>query len=261
MTAMTTALPRSTGGYSPTNHDVRCHMHLVYKVVGQMQRRLPRSVQRDDLVSAGTIGLLAALMRSQGEVDTGAFAAYACIRIRGSIVDDLRRADWSPRQRKPTVMSGPDAASPPVGADAARARVNVVGFDDLPAQSEPASETGTPEEVHQSRAMLRAVKSAMAELPARERRILELRYLDDVPAKDIAVSLGVSEARISQLHARATATLRQSLASHDPRPSTLPSRPPPSTPPAVPRVSPLRLVLDRSPDAKPSTVTEYRKAA
>ena len=94
---METARPKTLT--NPTAEDIATHMPLVQRIVAHFMRRLPRSVQREDLVSAGTLGLFHAL-RSSAHTCPEMFASYARIRIRGSIVDELRRHDWSPRRRK-----------------------------------------------------------------------------------------------------------------------------------------------------------------
>lgn len=187
-----------------TREDLERLLPLVHQIASQLMRRLPPSVQREDLVAAGTVGLLLALRsgRRPPEVDGRSaaesdemFHAYARMRIRGAMLDELRRGDWSPRRKK--------------GAE--RAPVAVVRFDDLPPHVSFASGDDTPFDAFERRAELRAVVGAMSILPAREREILELRYFDAVPAKTIAQSMGLSEARVSQLHARATRRLYTAL--------------------------------------------------
>lgn len=239
-------LPAPAKAYEPTSNDIKRHMHLVYKVVGQMQRRLQKSVLRDDLVSAGTVGLLDALRRNAGDIGTPSFEAYVCIRVRGAIVDELRRLDWSPRRAKAAATTGENAAAP------APVAVSVVRFDDLPTTCEPVAAGGCPEAASQASELRAAVRAALAELPARDREILQLRYFEDVPAKEIAAKLGVSEARVSQLHARATTALRRALVALDERrsdrrsmvpvsmvPGGPPSFVPPPSAPAL-RVLPFR---------------------
>ena len=87
------------------------------RIVAHFMRRLPRSVQREDLIAAGTLGLFHAL-RSSAHTCPEMFASYARIRIRGSIVDELRRHDWSPRRRKDpsaNVREGHDGDGPSFG--------------------------------------------------------------------------------------------------------------------------------------------------
>jgi RNA polymerase sigma factor for flagellar operon FliA len=259
-TMIPTSAPLAADAYTPTSHDVRQHMHLVYKVVGQMQRKLPRSVQRDDLVSAGSVGLLAALRRSGGDVGSPSFECYACIRIRGAILDELRTLDWSPRRRKPNATA---PATSPATEPVALAPVTVVRFDDLPPMNEPMAATGCPEEPRLAQDTRRAILAAIATLPEREREIVELRYFEDVPVKEIAAKLGVSEARISQLHSRATAAMRKHLVDLDPRVVVAAAKddgPTPSKFPTPPASRMRRRVSLPAPARTPASI-DYRQAA
>jgi RNA polymerase sigma factor for flagellar operon FliA len=203
---------------TPTAEDIAEHMPLVQRIVAHFMRRLPRSVQREDLVAAGTLGLFHAL-RSSAHTCPEMFASYARIRIRGSIVDELRRHDWSPRRRKdpnaPPANSGSNVT--PINAASAsaqRPRIAVVGFDDLPAGSTGslAEDCASPLDDVLERREHEALHAAVEELPERERQIVRMRYFQGMPSKAIAQALGLSEARISQLHARATNRLRELLA-------------------------------------------------
>ena len=210
---------------TPTSEDIADHLPLVERIVAHFMRRLPRSVQRDDLMAAGTLGLFQAL-RSSAHTCPEMFASYARIRIRGSIVDELRRHDWSPRRRKDpnaaavtspgaTVTSiVPGAASVPPAAP----RVAVVGFDDLPAGSTAAlaEDCASPLDDVLARRAHDALHAAVELLPEREREIVRMRYFQGLPSKAIAQAMGLSEARISQLHARATLRLKELLSElHD----------------------------------------------
>jgi len=216
---------------NPTAEDIATHMPLVQRIVAHFMRRLPRSVQREDLVSAGTLGLFHAL-RSSAHTCPEMFASYARIRIRGSIVDELRRHDWSPRRRKDpnapaTAANGPSSVRSnvtsivPAGLQPsvvpARPRVSVVGFDDLPAGSTAgmAEDCASPLDDVLARRENEALHKAVEALPEREREIITMRYFQGMRSKAIAQAMGLSEARISQLHARATSRLRELLAESD----------------------------------------------
>lgn len=214
----------TTTNANPTARDIAEQMPLVHGVVAGFVRKLPRSVPREDLVAAGTVGLFFAL-RSSSHSSPEMFATYARIRIRGAIVDELRRLDWSPRRRRAPGGGGSataekrhlslvsDAGADPAAAEApARERVQVVRFDDLPPQeADPAEEWASPLEGILERRAHEALHAAVAALPPREREIVSMRYFQGVPSKTIARLLGLSEARVSQLHARATSRLRESL--------------------------------------------------
>jgi len=203
---------------TPTASEIAEHMPLVRRIVAHLMRRLPRSVQREDLVSAGTLGLFHAL-RSSTHTSPEMFAAYARIRIRGSIVDELRRHDWSPRRRKVMISGGPPSTSnvrsiASGSAPPPRPRVSVVGFDDLPpgCTAGLAEECASPLDDVLARREKEALHRAVDKLPEREREIICLRYFQGMSSKAIAEVLGLSEARISQLSARATSRLRELLA-------------------------------------------------
>ena len=194
------------------------HMPLVHRIVARFSRRLPRSVRREDLVAAGTLGLFNALRSSEHTCEE-MFSAYARIRIRGAIVDELRRNDWSPRRRRSSADAAPTTPSTPP-AEAATP-VTVVGFDDLPAHTVGAFDTTSggasygavsPFEELSQKSEQKIVQRLVAALPEREREIVRLRYFEGVPSKAIASELGLSEARISQLHARAMGRLRAMVA-------------------------------------------------
>lgn len=197
-----------------SSSEFAAHMHLVLSIVADFMRRVPRSVQREDLVAAGSMGLLQAL-RSQKHTCPEMLTAYARIRIRGAIIDELRRHDWSPRRRRTANASGPGIAA--VGAEPAattteeKSGVIVIGFDDLPPTHALREEGPSPlEQVEVQRSSVE-VRRAVEQLPPRERAIVRMRYFDDVSSKAIASTLGLSEARVSQLLARATSQLKQLL--------------------------------------------------
>lgn len=209
--------PERTAKAMPTSEDIAEHLPLVERIVAHFMRRLPRSVQREDLMAAGMLGLFNAL-RWSAHTCPEMFASYARIRIRGSIVDELRRHDWSPRRRKeatPTAGTNetPSNVTPITAAAETKPRVTVVAFDDLWAGAAAgfAEECASPLETMLERREHEALHTAVAALPEREREIVRMRYFQGMPSKAIARVMGLSEARISQLHARAMTHLRDVL--------------------------------------------------
>jgi RNA polymerase sigma factor for flagellar operon FliA len=189
---------------TPTREELTSYMHLVHQVVGRLLRKLPPNVLRDDLLAAGAFGLVDALRKS---ADRGpAFDWYARIRIRGAVVDELRAQDWLTRRARTRIERA--QAKGELGG------VSVVGFDDLPEAQANAfvdeSATTPQEQVERNMDRL-ALERAVALLPEREGNIVGWHYFDGVPFKTIAVRLGVSEPRISQLHSRAMGRLREAL--------------------------------------------------
>jgi RNA polymerase sigma factor FliA len=189
---------------SPTREELSSYMYLVHQVVARTLRKLPPNVLRDDLLAAGTFGLVDAMRKS---ADRGpSFDWYARIRIRGAVVDELRAQDWLTRRAR-TRVARAQAAGEACG-------VAVVGFDDLPeAQAHGFADdsVGTPQEQVERRMDRLALERAVALLPEREASIVGWHYFDGIPFKTIAVRLGVSEPRVSQLHARAMGRLRTTL--------------------------------------------------
>jgi RNA polymerase sigma factor for flagellar operon FliA len=192
----------------PTREDLALYMPLVKQVVGRVLRKLPPNVLRDDLLAAGTFGLVDALRKS---ADRGpAFDWYARIRIRGAVVDELRAQDWLTRRARTRVAR---AQAQGTGGSAA-----VIGFDDLPeAQSQAFVDenAATPQEQVERRLDRAALEAAVLLLPEREAKIVGWHYFDGIPFKTIASRLGVSEPRISQLHARAIGRLRVTMEQRD----------------------------------------------
>jgi RNA polymerase sigma factor for flagellar operon FliA len=185
---------------------IEAHLPLVHQVVRRFLRKLPSNVCRDDLVSAGVFGLMDAL-RKNGGGEGPAFEWYARVRIRGAIVDALRQQDWLSRRARWAVASGAEQ-----GRGAATA---VVSFDDLGAGEQGAAMAdegaASPEERAEANDARRRLERAVAQLPDRERLIVSMHYFEGVLFKDIGALLGVSEPRVSQLHARAMGKLRARL--------------------------------------------------
>ena len=191
---------------SPTVEELRTFMPLVHRAVAGFVRKLPPSVQRDDLVAAGTYGLVDSLRRHKG--DRGPqFEWYARIRIRGAIVDELRAQDWLTRRARG------HANSDVVGT---QAKASFIGIDDLPGGEGSLTSTGEPVpnvlDVLEQRSESEHLTKVVGELPERERYVIVAHYFEGVQFKTIAQVLGVSEPRISQLHTRAVDLLRARLA-------------------------------------------------
>jgi RNA polymerase sigma factor for flagellar operon FliA len=189
----------------PTAEEVQWYLPLVRQVVARFLRKLPPNVLRDDLIAAGTYGLIDSL-RKNGAERGPTFEWYARIRIRGAILDELRTQDWLTRRARSKVTAA--------AVDGRSARTAVVGFDDLP---ESGRVSLTDHEALSPLAMVEqsmeraALERAVAQLPEREQSIVRLHYFKGVQFKSIALTLRVSEPRISQLHARAMQKLRTIL--------------------------------------------------
>ncbi|MCQ4347256.1 RNA polymerase sigma factor FliA [Pseudomonas stutzeri] len=214
------------------------HLPLVRRQALNLQVRLPASVELDDLLQAGMIGLLDAVNRY--DAGQGAsFATFASQRIRGAMLDELRSRDWVPRsvrrntraldetiRRLEQRLGRPPedreiAAALGVGLEEYRQLLmdangsQLVALDELP-DEEGDSLCGEPHatplaELLEGRRRADLVK-AIERLPERERLLLALYYQEDLNLKEIGAVLGVSESRVCQLHSQAVARLRSALA-------------------------------------------------
>lgn len=177
---------------------------LVRKLVRQVSRHLPPNVQRDDLLSAGMLGLVDSL-RKNGGSDGETFAGYAKLRIRGAIVDELRAQDWLSRRAREAVEA--EAASKVGGATV------FVSLSEVTPTEESVHMSGQddPIEAISAQATRRALSFAIGQLPERERRVIGMYYFEGAKLKDIGAELGIGEPRVSQLHTRALGMLRGML--------------------------------------------------
>jgi RNA polymerase sigma factor FliA len=189
-----------------TATDIAEYMPLVRQVVARFLARLPPNVLRDDLLAAGTYGLIDSL-RKNPEARGPAFEWYARVRIRGAVLDELRTQDWLSRRARSRVTANAEDGAAPLSA--------IVAIEDLSDSSKNSlcdESTPSPLEAAERGDERRILARAVDKLLERERLIVNLHYFQGVQFKDIAARLGVSEPRISQLHSRAMTKLRGTLA-------------------------------------------------
>jgi len=213
---------------------------LVKRIAYHLMGRLPASVVVDDLIQSGMIGLLEAAKRY--DVTKGAsFETYAGIRIRGSIIDEVRRGDWTPRsvhRNSRRITQAIQTLEASLGRDAndteiaAEMGITVADYHDLLKDSvesrlfsfeEMTSSDGDrPGEqlsgvepspiVHtEKNAFKLALAGAIESLPDREKLVIALYYDEELNLKEIGEVLGVSESRVSQIHSQAAHRLRGRL--------------------------------------------------
>jgi len=212
---------------------------LVKRIAHHLLLRMPSSVQVDDLIQSGMIGLLEAARKY--DVSKGAsFETYAGIRIRGSMLDEVRKGDWAPRSvhRKSRKVAeaikaieartGSDAKDKDIAAeleidlsayyailqDASGSRL--FSFDDVMEGDDSAIETAAGELPGPCDGLQRdSFKSHLAlaidNLPPREKLVLALYYDEELNLKEIGEVIGVSESRVSQIHSQAAMRLRSRL--------------------------------------------------
>jgi RNA polymerase sigma factor FliA len=180
---------------------------LVRKIAGGFQRKLPRNVLREDLIAAGMSGLWDAIRRHPDGGDES-FEWYVRVRIRGAILDELRAQDWLPRRARA-------AAEANAGTDAYVPPPSVVRIDDVSEweQNRCLADASSSESAVAAKFTQETLVKAVDLLPERERHIVASHYFRGVKFKDLGAELGVSEPRISQLHSRAIARLKELMAS------------------------------------------------
>jgi RNA polymerase sigma factor for flagellar operon FliA len=222
---------------------LRENLSLVHHVARQLARGLATDADVDEMVSAGTIGLMGAL--DSFDTTRGlAFSTFAVPRIRGAILDELRRQDHVPRsvRRKTRSMAAaceslartlgrapePREIAERLGVDVPtlwRWQADVEGAVHVPldrssdrdgALPPPAELLGSGDELADERLTreedVARLRDAMLALKDQERTVLSLYYFEDLKAREIAEVLGVSESRISQIRSKALAQLRAALA-------------------------------------------------
>lgn len=209
---------------------------LVKRIAYHLMCRLPPNVQVDDLIQAGMIGLLDA-SRHYDAGQGASFETYAGIRIRGAMLDEIRKGDWAPRSLHRKVREVAKAVreiESQQGRDAADQEVaerlgitldeyyhivqhanehRVFSFEDVPTKIEGVTEGLTdkipePLENMQNSGFKEALAKAIAGLPERERMVMSLYYDNELNLRETGEVLGVSESRVCQIHGQAVIRLR-----------------------------------------------------
>lgn len=205
---------------------------LVKRIARQLNSQVSGAMGREDMEQIGLMGLLEALRR-YGTPDTG-FGSYASLRVRGAILDELRRQDWRPRAVRQDSHKMRDAVRAltrklghePNDKEAADAlgisqeewrqfllddcAEELLSFDDiLQEATERAHSSPGPEDQFLVR---RSLEQALAALNEREQRVIQMIYEFELSYKEIAAVLDLSDARVCQLNKSALAKMKAALA-------------------------------------------------
>lgn len=229
------------------NRRIVAGLPFVEALARRMAASMPNSIDIGDLVQDGVLGLIDAAHRFDEERGIK-FETFAERRVRGAMIDALRRDAWPRgvrRQRRELDAARealrrelghePSLAdlAARVGSDEKRLSRMIVRINTIESTSPLATgerfaesslpqalvpvEPDAPDTVYEKLEVRDRVRAAIAALPARERKLISLYYYGEVTMKQIGAAIGVNESRVSQLHARAIRRLRDSLGALDPR--------------------------------------------
>jgi RNA polymerase sigma factor FliA len=218
------------------------HLHLVHAIAAKLKRRFHRNMEPGDLVGYGTQGLIEAAKRFDPRQGSS-FAAFAHYRIRGAIFDGMRTMGWYSRsdcarfraeertseylaaavEREAAEKSA--AASPPSDDKAQTlesiaqmlsgvAAIHITSME--AARDIPDDRFKSPEESAQDAEGRARVRAALAALPEKERRFMELYYFADLNLETAGKKLGLSKSWASRLHTRAVNHLREAMEGDSP---------------------------------------------
>ena len=214
---------------------------MVKRLAHQMMSRLPYSVQIDDIIQAGMMGLLDAANRYD-EIHGAQFETYATQRIRGAMLDELRSADWLPRGLRRDMrrielsvsrLQQKLGRAPNETEIARELDVSLVEYQQMLQEARGAqliyyedfqdedhddfferfefSNDCDPQTLLQDERFKAELVRAIDLLPERERMLMGMIYEQEMNLREVGEVFGVSESRISQLHSQAVARLRAAL--------------------------------------------------
>ncbi|MBD3610652.1 MAG: RNA polymerase sigma factor FliA [Gammaproteobacteria bacterium] len=215
------------------------HAPLVKRLAYHLIGRLPASVLVDDLIQAGMIGLLDAA-RQYDAKQGASFETYATIRVRGAMIDELRRNDWAPKsvhKKSRDVDAAVKAIEARTGTDAKDSEIaeemgislddyyhilqdtnsarlfslDEVGHTDESLINTIPDQAGLPLDGLTDDRFRDSLAEAITKLPEREQMVLSMYYDNELNLREIGEVLGVSESRISQILSQSHARLRSRL--------------------------------------------------
>jgi RNA polymerase sigma factor for flagellar operon FliA len=225
-------------------HLIENHLPLVRSIVERMRRKLPSKIETDELYSIGVTGLVAAARNYRASRECS-FASYATTRIRGAILDELRRMDWMSRATRSKAKRLGSAISKleqeqggSISQDLLCAEmqmtegelaelmeevrpVKFVSLDGVDEQSDPEDQSlheiipddscVAPLDALERKEVLSLLAQRMEQLPAVPKKVLAMYYYENMRLSDIATCFGLTESRICQIHTQTVGLLRNYL--------------------------------------------------
>ena len=217
------------------------HTVLVKRIAYHLLARLPASVQVDDLIQSGMIGLFEAA-NNFDNTKGASFETFAGIRIRGAMLDEMRRGDWTPRsvhKNSRMVSEAIKQLEAQLGRDVSDVEVaekldislneyhhilsevstgKILGIDDLGVSEDAIkltedSITDDPYQSFEQSAFKKGLAQCIKSLPEREALVLSLYYDEELNLREIGQVLDVSESRVSQIHSQAMHRLKARMQS------------------------------------------------
>jgi RNA polymerase sigma factor FliA len=236
---MTAGYAQAAADLPPIEELVLKHGELVKRIAYHVVSRLPSHIEVDDLIQAGMIGLLNAAQNFSPTKGAN-FETYAGIRIRGAMLDEARKANWTPRstfRNAKQVSQAIRAIEGRTGRDArgqeiaetlgvtldeyhrmveSAASSRLLSYEALAEDPEraallPETPEDGPETLLEGDQFREALATAVAGLPERERLVLSLYYDDELNLREIGEVLEVSESRVCQIHGQAVLRIRARL--------------------------------------------------
>jgi RNA polymerase sigma factor for flagellar operon FliA len=225
-------------------HLIENHLPLVRSIVERMRRKLPSKIETDELYSIGVTGLVAAARNYRASRECS-FASYATTRIRGAILDELRRMDWMSRATRSKAKRLGSAISKleqeqggSISQDLLCAEmqmteseladlmeevrpVKFVSLDGVDEQSDPEDQSlheiipddscVAPLDALERIEVLSLLAQRMEQLPAVPKKVLAMYYYENMRLSEIATCFGLTESRICQIHTQTVGLLRNYL--------------------------------------------------
>jgi len=215
------------------------YVHLVKIIARRLLPTYHKHVDFDDMMGSGTLGLMDAVDKFDPAKEVK-FETYASLRIRGEIIDQIRKQDWAPislRQKIKRVEEGYSKLESSLGRSATEREVaefldmpesdvlktldeshtfNVVCLDEvlvdrMKGEEYLVSRDETPEEAVENKEMIEILAQYIDMLNEKERQVIALYYYEELTLKEIGQVLGVTESRVSQIHSKAMITLKAKL--------------------------------------------------